>query len=57
MNKNTIIDIKITDIAEDGSGIGRFENMVVFVRGMLPGEYGEVLIIKVTKSYAIGKLQ
>lgn len=57
MNKNSIIKIRITDIADDGSGIGRYENMVVFVRGMLPGEYGEVLIIKVTKSYAIGKIQ
>ncbi len=57
MKKNSIINIKITNIAEDGSGIGRLDNMVIFVRGMLPGEEGEILIIKITKSYAIGKLQ
>ena len=56
MKKNDIIKITITDIAEDGSGIGRHENMVVFCRGMLPGETGDVRIIKVTKSYCIGKL-
>ena len=57
MKKNDIIKITITDIAEDGSGIGRHDNMVVFCRGMLPGETGDVRIIKVTKSSCIGKLR
>jgi len=56
MKKNDIIHITITDLAEDGSGIGRHENMVVFCRGMLIGESGEVRIIKVTKSYCVAKL-
>lgn len=56
MNKNDIIELDITTIAEDGSGIGRFDGMVVFCRGLLPGEHGSVQIIKVTKSYAIGKM-
>lgn len=56
MNKNDIIDIEIDNISEDGSGIGRHNGMVVFCRGMLPGERGSVRIIKVTKSYAIGKM-
>ena len=56
MNKNDIIQLKATDIAEDGSGIGRHDNMVVFCRGMLPGELGDVKIIKVSKSYCVGKL-
>ena len=56
LNKNDIIQLKTTDIAEDGSGIGRHDNMVVFCRGMLPGELGDVKIIKVTKSYCVGKL-
>ena len=56
MNKNDIIQLKTTGIAEDGSGIGRHDNMVIFCRGMLPGEIGDVKIIKVTKSYCVGKL-
>ena len=56
MKKNDIIHITITDLAEDGSGIGRHDNMVVFCRGMLPDESGEVRIIKVTKSYCVAKL-
>lgn len=56
MKKNDIIHITITDLAEDGSGIGRHDNMVVFCRGMLPDESGEVCIIKVTKSYCVAKL-
>lgn len=56
MQKNDTIELEIQDIAEDGSGIGRHDGMVVFCRGLLPGECGLVKIIKVTKSYAIGKL-
>ena len=56
VKKNDIIKLSVTDISEDGSGIGRYNNMVVFCRGMLPSEVGEVKIIKVTKSYCVGKL-
>lgn len=56
MKKNDIITLTVTDISEDGSGIGRYDSLVVFCRGMLPDESGEVKIIKVTKSYCISKL-
>lgn len=56
MKKNDIIQIKITDINSEGAGVGRYEGIVVFVPYALPDEYVEVLIIKLTKSYAVGKL-
>lgn len=56
MKKNDIYQLEISDLSEDGSGIGRIDGMVVFCRGMLPGERGTVKIIKVTKAYAVGKM-
>ncbi len=55
MEKNKLYELEIDSIAEDGSGIGRLDGLVVFCRGMLPGERGVVRILKVTKSYAVGK--
>lgn len=56
MKKNDVCELDIVTIAEDGSGIGRIDGMVVFCHGMLPGEHGTVRILKVTKSYAVGKM-
>ncbi len=56
MNKNDIIELTADNISEDGSGVGRHDGMVVFCRGMLPGERASVRIIKVTSSYAVGKM-
>ncbi len=56
MNKNDIISIKITDSATDGSGIGKYEGMAVFVPQTAVGDIAEVKIVKLKKSYAYGKL-
>lgn len=56
MKKNDLCELEIYDIAEDGSGIGRYDGLIIFCRGMLPGERGNVRIVKVTKSYAVGKM-
>ncbi len=57
MKKNDIVKLKITDLNSDGAGVGRYDGLVVFVPYALPGETVEALIIKVTKSYAVGKIQ
>lgn len=57
MKKNEIIKLDITDLNSDGAGVGRHDGLVVFVPYALPGETVEVLIIKVTKNYAVGKIQ
>ncbi len=57
MKKNDIFEINITGITEDGDGVGRAEGMAVFVPYALMGETVRVVIIKVLKNYAIGKLE
>ena len=56
MKKNDIFEIEITGITEDGDGVGRAEGMAVFVPYALLGEKVRVIIVKVLKSYAAGKL-
>lgn len=57
MNKNDLIDIEITGITSDGSGIGRFNSMVVFVPNTAIGDNVRVRVLKVKKNYAYGKLE
>ena len=54
--KNNRIELAITAMSSDGAGIGRVDGMAVFVPGTAIGDVAEVQIIKVTKSYAVGKL-
>ena len=56
VKKNNIYTITARDLSSDGHGIGSVENFTVFCPGLLPGETGKVLIIKVSGGYAVGKL-
>ena len=56
MNKNDIFEIQITGLTDEGDGVGRVEGCAVFVPYALPGETVRAIIIKLYKSYAIGKL-
>lgn len=56
MRKNDIFEIEITGMTDDGSGVGRAEGMAVFVPHTIVGEKVRVVIVKLMKSYAIGKL-
>lgn len=56
MNKNDIFEIEITGLTDEGFGIGRAEGMAVFVPFALLGETVRVIIIKMYKNYAVGKL-
>lgn len=54
LKKNDKIELSITALTSEGSGIGRCDSMAVFVRGTVPGDKIIAHIIKVNKSYAIG---
>lgn len=54
-NKNYILNI--TGMTHEGQGVGRIEGFTVFVDDALEGEQVEVSIIKLNKTYAVGKLQ
>lgn len=53
-NRNYILDI--TGMTHEAQGVGRIDGFAVFVDGALEGEQVEVKIIKLNKTYAVGKL-
>jgi len=57
LQKNKTYIMTIDNLNSEGAGVGRINGMVVFVPLALPGEEIEVLIIKASKSYCVGKLQ
>ncbi len=54
--KNDEIELTIDALTGEGQGIGRIDGYAVFVPGALVGERVRVHIIKITASYAVGKL-
>ena len=57
MEKNTEIEIEITDITAEGSGVGRYDGMAVFVKGAVTGDRVEAKIIKISSSFLVGRLE
>lgn len=55
MRKNEIIELEITDITHEGSGVGRYEGMAVFVPLTAVGDKIKAHILKVNKHYAFAK--
>lgn len=56
LNKNDVITLEITDVSNDGSGVGRYENIAVFVPDTAVGDIIECLIVKVKKTFCYGKV-
>ncbi|MGN1419642.1 MAG: 23S rRNA (uracil(1939)-C(5))-methyltransferase RlmD [Acutalibacteraceae bacterium] len=54
LKKNDEITLEITALTSQGSGVGHFEKMAVFVEGAVTGDLLLIHIIKVKKSYAVG---
>lgn len=57
MNKNDIITLEITAMSSEGSGIGRYEGLAVFVPLSAIGDILKVKILKVKSSCAFGKVE
>lgn len=53
-NKEYIVDI--IDNGFEGEGIAKIDNFTIFIPNVIKGEKCKILIVKVTKSYAYGKL-
>ena len=51
------VKLKIIDVTIDGKGVGKIDNMAVFVPGAALGDELEVKIIKACKSYFVGKIE
>lgn len=54
MKKNDIVNLEIIGLTSEGSGIGKYEGMAVFVPKTAVGDVCDVRIVKVLKSYAYG---
>lgn len=57
MNKNDLIILKAIDYTEKGLAVCKSEGFVVFVPNLLIDEVAEVLIVKVNKNLAYGKVK
>lgn len=56
MNKNEQIILDITDVTNEGSGVGKYDGMAVFVPLTAVGDCVKVQLVKIKKNYAFGKL-
>jgi len=56
IEKNQEFEVVIESYGSDGQGVSRINGFVVFVPFALIGEIVRIHIIKVTKSYAVGKV-
>lgn len=57
VRKNEKLIIEITGMTADGNGVGKTENgFAVFVSGSAVGDVLNVLVVKVLKNYAFGKI-
>lgn len=54
LKKNDEIKLNIESVTSEGSAIGRYGGVAVFVFGAVPGDIITAHIIKVSKNYAVG---
>ena len=55
--KNQLVKVKIDDITDHGFGVGRVDGAVIFVSDTVPEDECEVKIIKVNKTYLVGRVE
>lgn len=53
---NEVYEVLIHDLGTSGEGIGRIENMTVFIDGCVPGDKVKAEIVTLKKKYAVGKM-
>lgn len=56
VRKNNEYILNIVDNGYDGEGIAKIEDFTIFIKGAIKGEICRILVTKVNKSYAFGKL-
>ena len=57
MKKNDILEVRTEEINALGFGVAKVDGMVLFVGQSAPGDVAKVRVIKVAKTYAIGKIE
>ncbi len=56
LNKKATYTVTASDLTQDGDGVARIEELVVFVPGLLPQEKAQIRLKKIKKNYALGEL-
>ena len=54
LNKNDIIELEITDITNEGNGVGRYNEIAVFVPMTAVGDIISCRIVKIKKTFCYG---
>lgn len=57
LSKNDKIELNIDALTSEGSGVGRYNGLAVFVNDAVPGDRIIAHIIKRSKNYAVGKIE
>lgn len=57
LKKNDIIPLEITDITNEGNGVGRYNGIAVFVPSTAVGDVIECRIVKVKSSFCYGRAE
>lgn len=55
-SKNQILTVTITDIGDNGEGIGKIDGYTLFVKDALPGDTVKASLTKVKKNYSYARL-
>jgi len=54
--KKRLTDIEVIDIAEEGKGVGRTDDLVIFIEKAIPGDLVDVELIRKKKNFAEAKV-
>lgn len=57
MNKNDLFELTITDMGNDGEGIGHYEGMTFFVKDALIGDVITARVTKLKKNYGYARVE
>ena len=55
VNEGQIVELEITDMTDDGKGLGRLSGLAIFVAGAVPGDRVSACITRLKKRYAFAE--
>ena len=55
VNEGQIVELEITDMTDDGKGLGRLSGLAIFVAGAIPGDKVSARITRLKKRYAFAE--
>ena len=55
VNEGQVVELEITDMTDDGKGLGRLSGLAIFVAGAVPGDKVSARITRLKKRYAFAE--